>query len=49
MVSLEDRNEQFRQFYAQLGRLKGEMHSKKESELTKLTDSLEKLARLNYI
>ena len=31
MSVLENRNEQFKQFYAQLGRLKGEIHSKKES------------------
>jgi predicted RNase H-like nuclease (RuvC/YqgF family) len=49
ITSLETKNEQFRQFYSQLGRIKGEINSKKSSEFAKLTESLEKLAKLNYI
>lgn len=49
LTNAEAKIDQFKQFYVQLGRIKGELNTKKSSEFAKLTESLETLARLNVI
>lgn len=49
LANADAKIEQFKQFYAQLGRIKGELNIKKSSEFAKLTESLETLGRLNVI
>ena len=44
---LSSQNSQYRVFYQQLTRMKSDLSSKKENEVTKLTECLEKLSNYN--